>query len=108
MSFTRGDDQQWTQEGFPRSIKVSLDVVDLYPSLVQLKNPRQLKYNIGLTSFIETMAGIRYDQLNFMKRANMKLNQINNRLVEALNFHNIENAESDWTYNSSIVTNFLR
>lgn len=108
MSFTRGDDQQWTQEGFPRSIKVSLDVVDLYPSLVQLKNPRQLKYNIGLTSFIETMAGIRYDQLNFMKRANMKLNQINNRLVEAMNFHNIENQVSDWGYNSSIVTNFLR
>jgi len=109
LSFTRGDDHQWTSESLPRSIKVSVDLQDLYPSLVQLKNPRQLKYNVGLTSFIETMSGLRYDQLDIMKRSNIKLKQVHNRLHEGLQFHNLGNAGRDWKYNAGRVgANFFR
>lgn len=99
LSFTRGDDKQWTADSLPRSIKVSIDIKDLYPSLVQLKNPGLLRYNIGLTSFIETMAGMRYDQLDTQKRSDIKLRTIKNRISEALTFQNLKNARDDGAYN---------
>ena len=103
------EDHQWTSEGFPRSIKVSLSIVDLYPNLIALKNPRQLKYNIGLTSFIETMAGLRYDQLNLYKRTKMSLKKVRNRLNEALTFNNLHNAGLDAQYQAKATgANFLR
>lgn len=109
MNIVRGNEQTWTAEGLPREITVTMSVRDLYPSLTLSKTANQLKYNTGLTSFIECMAGIRYDQLNFLKRAGTNLKVKGNRLQQILSFKGLENKVSDFKYSTSQkMIDFLR
>lgn len=62
MTITRGDNSLWTVDGLPRVIRISTVLQDLYPNLVVSKWPRRMKYNPSLTSYIETMSGMRRDQ----------------------------------------------
>lgn len=65
ITFTKGgNDDLWTKDGLPQEIEVNLNIKDLYPSLVATKSYGVLSYNLGLASFLDTMAGIRMDQLN--------------------------------------------
>lgn len=109
ISIVRGEEQTWTAEGLPRSITVRLSVADLYPSLVITKKNQQLKYNTGLTSYIECMAGIRYDQLNFIKRLSMKFNIGKSRTYQILTLADLDNKFYDKLYSVTQTTlNFLR
>lgn len=110
MSITRGDESMWTVDGFPRSIKISMSITDLYPSLIATKNPRKMKYNIGLTSFIETMSGLRYDQIDEIKRKGIKLRKLENRKSEIESMNWLSNRYGDFKYNKQMkhTNRFLR
>jgi hypothetical protein len=70
MTITKGgSDGLWTIDGLPQMIEVNMQVMDLYPNLIQVDKEGLLSYNSTLSSFLENMAGIRPDQLNFMLRA---------------------------------------
>jgi hypothetical protein len=64
-----GSDSLWTIDGLPQMIEVNMSVTDLYPQLIQVKDDGLLAYNLGISSFLENMAGIRPSQLNFHLRA---------------------------------------
>lgn len=99
LTIERGSEQTWTAEGLPREIIVRMTVSDLYPSLMLSRNNGLLKYNIGLTSYIECMAGIRYDQLNFVKRVGRKLNVLGSRIEQVLTLKGLQHNLQDFKYN---------
>lgn len=67
ITFTKGgNDNLWTKDNLPQEIEVNLNIRDLYPSLVSTKKYGVLSYNLGLASFLDSMAGVRMDQLNLV------------------------------------------
>lgn len=67
ITFTKGgNDNLWTKDNLPQEIEVNLNIKDLYPSLVATKRYGILSYNLGLASFLDTMAGVRMDQLDLI------------------------------------------
>ena len=69
MTFTKGGtDNLWNIDGLPQEIEVQLNIKDLYPTMAMTKRTGMLSYNLGLASFLDTMAGIRMDQLNTVLR----------------------------------------
>ena len=59
-----------------------------------------MKYNTGLTSYIECMAGIRYDQLNLIKRVGIKLKVSgSSRLENILTLKGLAPKLGDFAYN---------
>ena len=111
MTIIRGEEQTWTAESFPREITVRLTISDLYPSLTLASNSNSMKYNIGLTSYIECMAGMRYDQLNLFKRLGMKLDIFGNRLYNIISLNKWTNEFYERGYkttNSGVVKFFTR
>lgn len=82
MSITRGGaDNLWTVEGFPQMIEVNMNVVDLYPQLTQIKNDGLFAYNLGISSFLQNMAGIRPDHMSFMKLGALVNRKLSNSLL---------------------------
>lgn len=69
IQFTKGgQDDLWTIDGLPQEIDVTVNIKDLYPTLTSTKKYGMLTYNLGLSSFLDTMAGIRTDQLDVVLR----------------------------------------
>ena len=62
FNMKRSEDFLWTTEGFPNEIEISMSVKDLYPNLIMPKKVREIRYNGALVSFLECMAGVRFDQ----------------------------------------------
>ncbi|QXN67848.1 hypothetical protein FPHOBKDP_00094 [Listeria phage LPJP1] len=109
INMVRGEEQTWTAENFPREVTVSMQVRDLYPNLMASKRIKQLRYNIGLTSYIECMAGMRYDELNLMKRIKTNLLMTRDRAVQVLSFRSLDNKFKDIKYGiGQKVLKFLR
>ena len=106
----RAQDFLWTAEGLPSEIEISMSVKDLYPNLIIPKKVKEFKYNAGLTSFIECMAGIRFDQLNFWSRAKRKLKTVGSRVDQVLSFNWLSNKVESTGYNmgQTVLNNFLR
>lgn len=102
-----GDDDLWTLDNLPNEIEVTLSIVDLYPSLVSTNSFGVLAYNSGLSSFLECMAGVRFDQLNAL----LKLEAFaKNRLstVQKI-WETPKNAFQDWMYErKGKLSNILR
>lgn len=82
-----GSDGLWTMDGLPQLLEVTVQVQDLYPSLMQVGHKNLLKYNKNLSMYLETMAGIRADiisneiiqgKLNF-KFSNSFLNTVDDK-----------------------------
>ena len=74
VTFTRGGSEAlWTETGLPCCIDITLSVTDLYPQMPISKRMKEMKYNAGLTSFLECMAGINFNQLAFSTRLNTAL-----------------------------------
>lgn len=72
MSWQKGgDDQLWSAENLPLEMTVSLTVEDLYPLAMSSEKLTRLRYNIGLLSFLENMAGMNVNQLSTMSFSNM-------------------------------------
>lgn len=69
ITFTRGgNDNLWTIDNLPTEITVQVTVKDLYSALPITKKFGMMSYNIGLSSFIDCLAGIRSDQLSLLAR----------------------------------------
>ena len=59
ISFVKGgSDGLWGWSGLPRAIDVTMNVVDLYPTLMQSNNTSALYSNTGLITFLDNLAGI--------------------------------------------------
>lgn len=109
MTFTKGgDDSLWSVDNLPLEIDVTLSIKDLYSTMPITKKYGMLSYNIGLSSFIDTMAGIRTDQLNvFLKASTWVKNRLTipGRFIES----EIGGRWSDFTYTiQNSLNNFLR
>jgi hypothetical protein len=104
-----GSDNLWTSEGLPQMIEVNMNVIDLYPQLIQVKQHGLLAYNIGLSSFLENMAGIRPSQLNFHLRLKALVNRkINNSFIFNIP-ENVEHWAEDFMQEvGSKIAGFLR
>ena len=100
ISIERGSEQTWTAENLPREIIVRLSVADMYSSLMLSKSNALMKYNTGLLSYVECMAGIRFDQLNLIKRSNMSLRiRGSQRMENLLTLRGLTARENDRAYN---------
>ncbi|AST99920.1 hypothetical protein PBI_PBS1_98 [Bacillus phage PBS1] len=82
LTITKGGaDSLWTVDGHPQMIEVNMNVVDLYPQMIQIKDIGLLAYNLGIASFLENMAGIRPDQLSFLKFKSLINRKLSNSLL---------------------------
>ena len=100
INIERGSEQTWTAENLPREIIVRLSVSDLYSSLMLSRTNGVMKYNTGLVSYVECMAGIRFDQLNLVKRLSMKLKIAGSqRLENILTLKGLTPNLQDFKYN---------
>jgi hypothetical protein len=53
-----GSENLWSVDGLPLQIDVTMAVKDLYPVLVASKNNKSLYFNIGMSTFLDNMAGV--------------------------------------------------
>ena len=61
-----------------------------------------MKYNFGLVSYVECMAGIRFDQLNLIKRSSMKLKiRGSQRMENILTLGGLTKFGEDFKYNTT-------
>jgi hypothetical protein len=59
FTFTKGGpDHLWSKDGLPRQIDVNMQIKDLYPTLMASHNNASLYCNIGLSTFLDNLAGI--------------------------------------------------
>jgi hypothetical protein len=59
FSFVKGGSENlWTVDGLPRQIDVTMAIRDLYPVLSASKNSESLYFNIGLSTFLDNLAGV--------------------------------------------------
>lgn len=97
ITFTKGgSDNSWTIDGLPQEIDVTVTIKELYPTMSITNKYNMMRYNIGLSSFLDTLAGIRTDQVDVFARAK---SWVKTRLsVPARLVDNIENTVSGWKY----------
>lgn len=105
----RSEDFLWTTEGLPNEISISMTVQDLYPNMIMPIKVREFRYNAGMTSFIECMAGIRFDQLDVIGSIKRKFKITKNRWDQALSFQWLDNKVESTKYNigQTLKHNFL-
>lgn len=84
ISFERGTDQTWTAEGLPREITIRMTLTDMYPKLMLSQHTNQLKYNYAMVSYIDCLAGVRYDQLTWLQKIQRKLKVTGTRATSVL------------------------
>lgn len=66
LSIVRGGTENlWSYDGLPLAIDVSLQIEDLYSSMMLSEDSTYLKYNIGLRNLFLNMAGLRAENANF-------------------------------------------
>ena len=58
LSFKKGENSSWSIRGLPTEIEVTLSIKDLYPALMITKSYTMLAYNVGLSQYLDNMAGI--------------------------------------------------
>ena len=104
----RSENFLWTTEGFPNEINISMNVQDLYPNLIIPKTIHDMRYNAGLASFLECMAGIRFDQIDVIGRVKRKLKTSYNRLGEVMRFFDNKIEDAKYNIGQSVLNNFLR
>ena len=109
FDFKRGGEESlWTVEGLCNEIEVNMTIEDLYPNMPIPKNSKYIKFNGGLISFLECMAGMRMDQVNLLTRLKGKVSRtLGNGIVT---FKSIKNAGGDIWYGvmDKMRNNFLR
>lgn len=59
-----GDQQLWSSENLPLEMTCTMTVEDLYPIAMSSERLTRLRYNTGLLSFLENMAGMNISQLS--------------------------------------------
>lgn len=84
MNIVRGEEGTWTADGFPREITVSINIRDMYPNLMASKSFQRMKFNTGLLSYIDCLAGVRRDQLSLIDRAAINVKSQYSRSMQIL------------------------
>lgn len=95
-----GSDMLWTVDGLPQMIEVNMSVTDLYPSLTISKSDSMLKYTRDMKRYLENMAGIRPDELSFLKVKAAIERKISNSVLfnNALYGEEFKNSIESWAY----------
>ncbi|QQO92478.1 virion protein [Staphylococcus phage Machias] len=84
MNIVRGEEGTWTADGFPREITVSINIRDMYPNLMASKSFQRMKFNTGLLSYIDCLAGIRRDQLSIIDKAQINMKTQYSRSMQVI------------------------
>jgi len=58
-----GNDGLFTKDGYPLEMEVSLNIKDLYPTLMATSSYAVLRHNIGLSGFLDNMATLDIERL---------------------------------------------
>ena len=108
-----GDDSLWTLENFPSEIECSLQVMDLYPALVSTKSFSDMKYNIGLSSWLECCAGLRFDELSWELAGRKLAGKIKNKIASIGDVLTLQSFRNWWNEDSkqktaNKINNWLR
>ena len=107
MNIIRGEEQTWTADGLPREIAVSINIRDLYPTMMASKNFQRLKYNKGLISYIDALAGVRYDQLSIVDKLSRDGQSRINEGMSTLKGNYFRNKASDIKYSINNARNIF-
>jgi len=82
IDFKRGgDDSLWTSGNMPNEIEVTMSVQDLYPTVLATNKIKNMKWNIGLASFLECMAGITFNELSVIQRMGKEIDMYRNEVA---------------------------
>jgi hypothetical protein len=69
FSFVKGGSEGlWTAAGLPRAIEVNMTITDMYPTLSLATSQRLIRQNIGLSAFVENLAGLSLTNLNALEK----------------------------------------
>lgn len=75
MSFSRGSDGEWTDDGLPTTVEVSLDIKDLYSNMFMskqtLKKDTTILSNISELDYIGNMCGININEPDVRRTVEM-------------------------------------
>lgn len=64
MTFKKGgSDDLWSKDGLPLAMDVTLTIKDLYPTLMMSKSYSVMGTNIGLSGFLDNLAGVHVTDL---------------------------------------------
>lgn len=63
-----GDDRLWSVDNMPLEINCTVTIQDMYSTTALTKNSKLVSFNVGLSSYLDNMAGIRSDKLLDMRR----------------------------------------
>lgn len=98
-----GDESLWTSGNLPNEIEVTLSIQDLYPVMMDTERIDYMKYNIGLSSFLECMSGISFNQLSYLDRYGLEMKAQGNMNLSNLSIPGLRHKYSDfWTnFNNS-------
>ena len=86
LTIERGGEGKWSAEKLPREISVRINVSDMYPQMILSPGSSHLKYNFGMLSYIDCLAGIRYDQLSWIANDKRVINVGTDRTSSLLSF----------------------
>jgi hypothetical protein len=76
-----GESDNWSSGGLPTAIDIELTVKDLYPVMMQTDIFQFLVTNVGMATFLQTMAGVKMYKPNVFSDATAAL--IGNQLVQS-------------------------
>lgn len=101
MSVTKGDQCQWNDDGLPTQIDISIDIKDLYSSLVMSgfgdNSVYEIVKNTSFMDFLANMAGLNVGQMEITKtiKMYMYLQAGNIRDIPSRAFRRIDNSISN-------------
>jgi len=110
ITFKRGgDDNLFTVDNLPTEIEVTVTVADLYSTVMASDSYGYLRYNAALSSFLECMAGIRFDQFAPILRAENFLKTRLSWLENKATLQGVRHGFYDWVYEKTEkLNNVLR
>lgn len=84
LSYVKGgSDNRYSLSNIPQQIDVTLSVTDLYPTMMQSNNASALFTNIGLATFLDTLAGVNIaytgSNIDVITRLKTRMNSLLNK-----------------------------
>jgi hypothetical protein len=68
-----GSDNLWTANGYPRCIDVSMTISDMYPTLSAAVNMALIRENLGMSAFLDNMAGLSMYKVNLVEQLSSRI-----------------------------------
>jgi hypothetical protein len=63
ISYVKAPDNQWSKDGFPLEIDVTVQIKDLYPVMMASSDYGWLASNTGLAYYLDNLAGLKVTDL---------------------------------------------